>query len=107
LPAPGTGKTRVITTRVAYMIERGIDPAHILAVTFTNKAAAEMRERLAKMIDKAQAKKVTMSTFHALCLPYPAHEYRSARLQTELQHLRRGRSARVDQEDHHAHGGQG
>ncbi len=54
--------------RVAHLIAEGVDPAHILAVTFTNKAAAEMRERLARLVDAAAAKKVTMSTFHALCL---------------------------------------
>ncbi len=68
LAGAGTGKTRVITARVAYLIAQGIDPAAVAAVTFTNKAANEMRERLAGMTARDQAAKVTMSTFHSLCL---------------------------------------
>lgn len=67
LAGAGTGKTKVITTRIAYMIEQGIDPASILGVTFTNKAAREMRERLRMIVSPDAASKVTLGTFHSFC----------------------------------------
>ncbi|HNV00371.1 MAG TPA: UvrD-helicase domain-containing protein, partial [Verrucomicrobiota bacterium] len=73
LAGAGTGKTRVITTRLAHMIERGVSPQHVLAVTFTNKAAREMLERVrallprpARPTDGASAPGPTICTFHAL-----------------------------------------
>jgi len=68
LAGAGTGKTRTVISRVAHMIDGGIAPSHILAVTFTNKAANEMRERIAGIVKKEQAKEVTVCTFHSLCV---------------------------------------
>jgi DNA helicase II / ATP-dependent DNA helicase PcrA len=68
LAGAGTGKTRTITARIAWLIAQGEDPSKIRAVTFTNKAAREMKERIAEMVEPEQAKLVSASTFHALCL---------------------------------------
>src|SRR5262252_1143660 len=75
LAGAGTGKTRVITFRIAHMIGRGIRPGNILAVTFTNKAAREMKERVTKLLPRppraAPGEKPdapTISTFHSLCV---------------------------------------
>lgn len=68
LAGAGTGKTRVVTTRIAGMIYNDIPPSQILAVTFTNKAANEMRERVGTMIEFEKAEEVTIATFHSLCV---------------------------------------
>lgn len=62
----GSGKTRVLTSRIAYMLAGGTDPSSILALTFTKKAAGEMKERIAAMVGGRQASRLMMGTFHAV-----------------------------------------
>ena len=62
----GSGKTRVLTSRIAYMIEQGVKPWNILALTFTNKAAEQMRERIASMLPDARSRYIRMGTFHSV-----------------------------------------
>lgn len=69
----GTGKTRTLTYRIAYMIYSGIDPSEIVAVTFTNKAAFEMKERVIDLIGE-HALKTSVSTFHSFCAQFLRNE---------------------------------
>ena len=80
---PGTGKTRSLTRRIAYRVEQGLEPAAVLAITFTNKAAAELRQRLVELLGPARGEAVRVSTFHAFALG-ALNERRRARAEAAL-----------------------
>ncbi|HEX5743075.1 MAG TPA: UvrD-helicase domain-containing protein, partial [Flavobacteriaceae bacterium] len=62
----GSGKTRVLTYKIAYLIQQGVDPFQILSLTFTNKAAKEMKNRIANVVGEGLAKSLWMGTFHSI-----------------------------------------
>jgi DNA helicase-2/ATP-dependent DNA helicase PcrA len=91
LAGPGSGKTRVLTHRIAYLIgEAGVDPHNIIAVTFTNKAAREMKERLDVLLGSGKAAALTVGTFHSICTRF---------LRRDIVHLGRERDFAIYDSD--------
>ncbi|MBQ7998932.1 MAG: UvrD-helicase domain-containing protein, partial [Bacteroidales bacterium] len=70
----GSGKTRVLTCRIANILEHGHEPENILALTFTNKASKEMKERIAATVGYAKARKLWMGTFHSIFIRFLREE---------------------------------
>src|SRR5262245_31321080 len=91
MAGPGSGKTRILTHRIAYLIgAAGADPYNILAVTFTNKAAREMKERLDALLGAGRAAALTVGTFHSICTRF---------LRRDIVHLGRERDFAIYDSD--------
>lgn len=85
LAGAGSGKTRVITQKIAYLVtEQGLAPKHIVAVTFTNKAAREMKQRIARLVDEPVARALRVSTFHTFGLKFIRRECKALDLSPKL-----------------------
>ena len=85
LAGAGSGKTKVLTSRIAYLIKKGVNPHEILAVTFTNKAAKEMKSRLTAILGEDIVKNLWVGTFHNICgriLRYDIENYKNEDGQT-------------------------
>lgn len=70
LAPPGSGKTRTLTSRVAWMLANGMNPSNIIVATFTNKASKEMKERISKMIGGGLEHRLIIGTFHSIAVRY-------------------------------------
>lgn len=84
----GSGKTRVLTYKIAYLLQSGYEPYRLLALTFTNKAAREMKERIARLIDVPTAARLVDGNFPLCFLPYIALQCRALGIQIRFYHLR-------------------
>ena len=97
LAGAGSGKTRVITEKIGHLIEHaGLDPQHIVAMTFTNKAAREMRERVGKRLPRDVVTRMRISTFHRLGLDLLREEHHHLGLRPNVSILEYRRHQRAD-----------
>ncbi len=83
----GAGKTRVLTYRIAHLLQKGVPAGKILALTFTNKAAREMKERIARIVDPEAARFLWMGTFHSIFAKILRMEGGTAGIQIELYYI--------------------